>query len=1075
MRKELIIAGLIILLINSVLAADVAYLYKYSRNIDENVVRIFEELNQTIDYIKDRNIKTTDFSKYKLMFVGDERFTNKKYIPIDKVQSVIANYHHGVEFGLTDDDGISQLGSTTPLSVKKDGKVIQVYTQAFLNLNRIAIPYYYLDDLNKAPAFHKVAATYTGNGDFGSVIAYANPGEMLVDGRVLEKKSCFFGIVKSDFWTEAARKMFKECAAYVVEPSILCKINSDCGTDGFIGNKFCTGKDVYQDFITYTCNNANTTQAFCSNATIARKITECASACVNGECAGISCEQDSDCDDENPRTVDQCVNPNTTISFCRNTPINCLNDLDCGITGFIGEEFCSGNNIAKRYQTSICINPGTLESNCNIDIVPKQVQSCDDEDIFTLDKCLDNPARCVHDTILCSTNSDCGETITNLFCKGKEVWNNISQPECNNPGSVNAFCSTENIQTFNRTCEDSCVNGECITSIHDIGFDFNLGNSINGIKIVQNGINVLGEEVKCNENFIVKFKVRNKGEFNETINVSGKSPISWQQALFNLNAGELSTERSKTLNLEEGEYNIKLEAEILGFADSNISDNTAIRSIKVKCTSVINCTKNSDCGTDGFIGFASCSSNDLFQTFRVWKCNNPNSTSSFCSKNDSLMLKQDCGEDFCEDFGLNYCKGNNVYHNKSCFEKGCSDNACFSKSKFTEELVKCCPNGCSNGECISECPCTPWVDAGCDNGCGEGYRKQIRNCTNKNCEEERCIPDSSCRVICSKNSDCGSDGVINSPFCSNNDLFQTNRTWKCVNPNTSSSFCNKTDKLVLKQDCGEGSYSENFCYDNDVYRTFTDRGCLGNACFENSIKQKVEECENGCSNGECNKKERKLDFVIVADTSSSMDWEWKQLCKNKGWENIIKELQNKSIDINYKLYGIIGGNTLEDSCAEATAVWWDKYSTYSFGAGYMTDENGEYWGPAVQFIINKFKWREDAEKIIVIISDTDPTGYREYGENGYYHNYGWRKGNDEAEIIERTWKAAKNKNITLSVARTSEELFENKITKNKYKSIEKLDVQEAFEEVAYRTSGIVKIHTRSGSDFIEDIKSIILN
>ena len=53
---------------------------------------------------------------------------------------------------------------------------------------------------------------------------------------------------------------------------------------------------------------------------------------------GIECYDDSECNDYNIYTKDECVNPGTRNSYCVNNEINCVTDNDCGFTGFIGIE-----------------------------------------------------------------------------------------------------------------------------------------------------------------------------------------------------------------------------------------------------------------------------------------------------------------------------------------------------------------------------------------------------------------------------------------------------------------------------------------------------------------------------------------------------------------------------------------------------------------------------------------------------------------------------------------------------------------------------------------------------------------
>jgi len=65
------------------------------------------------------------------------------------------------------------------------------------------------------------------------------------------------------------------------------------------------------------------------------------------------------------------------------------------------------------------------------------------------------------------------------------------------------------------------------------------------------------------------------------------------------------------------------------------------------CLTEIRCSRNSDCGVDGFIGNSSCSSGDVYQTFRSYICNNPGTTSSYCSTIDESRKIEECEELYC--------------------------------------------------------------------------------------------------------------------------------------------------------------------------------------------------------------------------------------------------------------------------------------------------------------------------------------------------------------------------------------------------------------------------------------------
>lgn len=197
----------------TVLPMKVAYIYKNDFKIDQNVIKTLEELNLEIDLIQEESL-SINLSIYRLIYLGDERFRNIDNIPINKKSTIISNYYHGYYLGLTDKDGISQLGSTSPLTIIKKNNSIKVYSQAFLK-DRLAIPYYFLSNDNKLSSSIQIAGTKkTSSGTLGDVISYINSKTLLTNGKTAEANICFFGIIKSEFWTQEAKDLFKECTKF---------------------------------------------------------------------------------------------------------------------------------------------------------------------------------------------------------------------------------------------------------------------------------------------------------------------------------------------------------------------------------------------------------------------------------------------------------------------------------------------------------------------------------------------------------------------------------------------------------------------------------------------------------------------------------------------------------------------------------------------------------------------------------------------------------------------------------------------------------------------------------------------
>ncbi|OIO41915.1 hypothetical protein AUJ62_01650 [Candidatus Pacearchaeota archaeon CG1_02_32_21] len=739
-KKSLIIALLVMVLILPLASAvsDVAYLYKKSIRIDQNVITEFNSLGLSVDTIQENKITTTDFSKYKIIFVGDELFSNPSKIPVGQRPTIISNYYHGAVFGLTDNDGISQLANNKPLNVNKNSQIIQVYTDAFYQAGvSLAIPYYYLSDENKAPGFTKTAGTYTGNTglDIGDVVSYAFKGAQLVNGKTLNNKVCFYGLEtikngkrSSDYWTPVAKQMFEECVEFT---------GSQCSSDS-------------------ECNDNNThTQDTCLNP-----------GTVNSQCVyqNITCITDSECNDNNQRTVDQCVNANTTESYCMTTEVNCLYNSDCGITGFIEENFCFSDDVYRDFQNSTCINPGTLQSHCDIEVSPRLIEQCSeacsdgqcvniicyndndcsDSNAYTKDTCL-NPgtitSQCTYQDIACITNNDCNDN------------NAYTQDTCKNPNTPQSYCEYNDIECITDIdCDDSsyltadiCLHPGTITSqcthtpiecVYDADCDDNNSSTADSClnSICHNDL------IECFTNF--DCGVNSQSE----LFCSSSNVVQNSTNYACLNAGTKNsycTQNTQTNILEQcndvcsnGQC-----VDIICSLDSECNDDDA-RTID-QCANPgttssfcrnteVNCLNDLDCGVTGYIEKNFCFTNDVYKKYQNSTCINPATLDSYCVISVIPIKTQECDDnngetyDYCapiQDDGAicehdfiqcsedsdcgttqlanEFCKGNDLWGNYSvpnCSNPGDVISQCSSSNE--ESFIEVCEFGCAQGACL---------------------------------------------------------------------------------------------------------------------------------------------------------------------------------------------------------------------------------------------------------------------------------------------------------------------------------------------------------------------------------------
>ncbi|MBD3355069.1 hypothetical protein GF361_03730, partial [Candidatus Woesearchaeota archaeon] len=114
--------------------------------------------------------------------------------------------------------------------------------------------------------------------------------------------------------------------------------------------------------------------------------------------------------------------------------------------------------------------------------------------------------------------------------------------------------------------------------------------------------------------------------------------------------------------------------------------------------------KKEECGGDYCDSWSLpyCKNDDTYQS-RTCYDKGCSGTSCYTNTRTEERMDMECGEDVCEDWEANYCKNGDVYHNRTCNRKGCLSGGCFNYEEPEEEIVQECTFGCSGGSCEGEC------------------------------------------------------------------------------------------------------------------------------------------------------------------------------------------------------------------------------------------------------------------------------------------------------------------------------------------------------------------------------------
>ncbi len=235
-----------VLLLNIASASDIAYILKNPNSPNQDYLSLFDELNLSVDLIKNTRTNTINFNNYKLIFVPNQRFSNPSQIPINNHNSVVSNTFHLREWSLSSDD-ISLIASSAPQEVLISDNLLQVYTSCCFN-NQGSIPLYYISYLNKNNDMSVFASPISNQEDV--VIGFQKQGSLLTNNELSRARTCFFGITETRYWTSNAKELFKECVLF----SISARDNDN---DGFTEDTDCddNNPDINPDSVEIPNNN----------------------------------------------------------------------------------------------------------------------------------------------------------------------------------------------------------------------------------------------------------------------------------------------------------------------------------------------------------------------------------------------------------------------------------------------------------------------------------------------------------------------------------------------------------------------------------------------------------------------------------------------------------------------------------------------------------------------------------------------------------------------------------------------------------------------------------------------------
>jgi hypothetical protein len=601
------------------------------------------------------------------------------------------------------------------------------------------------------------------------------------------------------------------------ECTIECSNNADCGTDSFIGSEYCNGDDVWDYYRTYNCDDPGTIYSSCDYSDNPQSKQTCPNTCLGGVCTDIACN----------------------------------NNADCGTDGFIGNEYCSGNDVNDTYRTYTCTDPGQPSASCSFSDVDQTKEPC----TYGCGGGSCQIPACFNDT-------ECGTSgwLDNPYCNTDDVWDTFRNYTCQNPGILSAVCNYSDEDKYKTGCVNGCNNSKCVIpcSVYEdfegTGMpdefdnwggspDFDSTNySKSGTKSLEmndatlnypqantatpyfletwmlmpepsppaipGGI-ILADEFggaeKNSFSFIdyttpsLKFEVDLiDGNSQTTVFLDSDvwykfkfliDPINGLGSWWIYDESESIVSSDTDVSISSWSGGEFLEGSPLGIYNYYLDDfhvcNTA-------------CITDSHCGTDSWINEPYCSGDEVWQTYKYnWVCNNASTIYASCSYSEEDQLKEDC------------TASGDVCDNGTCITPVCYTNS----DCGTDEWV-------GNSYCNIGDEWNIWREYTCNNpgavdsSCSYTDSDQLKDTCLNGCVNDSCV------IECYTNSDCGADEWLDNPYCNGTtEVWDTYRNYICQNQGAGSSSCSYTDNNQSKDTClgycANGSCKDSYLWNAD--------------------------------------------------------------------------------------------------------------------------------------------------------------------------------------------------------------------------------------------------------------------
>ncbi len=653
------------------------------------------------------------------------------------------------------------------------------------------------------------------------------------------------------------------------------KTYQECGSDELTNNYQCSGNLLQRQKQKKGCSGTS-----CFTYPIWETVQDCAisgQVCQNNQCVNITPTCNNDCSYSGQKQCSgngyqTCGNYDSDSCLEWSSAVSCLSSQTCSAGNCItptptctndcsysGQKECSGTGYRTcgNYDSDSCLEWSTVVS-CNSFAGWLSTYQCSGNILQRMwsDKGCSNGSCYSNDQW--KTYQECGsdELTNNYQCSG-----NLLQRQKQKKGCSGTSCFTYPIWETVQDCAISgqvCQNNQCVnitpTCNNDCSYSGQKQCSGNGWRtcgqydsdtcLEWSGISNCGSGTYCSNGECISSCV------NQCYSGETRCTGSGYQTCGNYNS-DSCLEWSSTYNCSGSTS--------CGYDQCNDNQRpywqcSSNGTCDYTCNYDSSCTQSND--------YLSCYDNDVW-----W----------FNYNGLRLTKATDCGDDYCNDSGSNYCSGNNVYRQRTCWHRGCSGASCYNSSYTDTQLVQTCGSNqtCSNGQCVynNTCECS---SGSCCDGCH--YKSSSYTCNTQTEAQYGCPWGAGC------GSDVGKQVKTRYQYCSGYSASCNGNFGNWIN----STVWTVADTCTANEVCVGGKSTCEFAATCSTPIEQNTKECVGNSIFwfnPSGIQlSKYRDCNDSktctidsCNNGKCLNK-----LVCDGTTCSKGTGDYCEQCSHCG-------------------------------------------------------------------------------------------------------------------------------------------------------------------------------------------------